>query len=136
MPQAVRTVVLVEDEPLVLQNTSELLKEGGYCVIAASSFEEAVRQIEACPEAVALVTDIGLDGEADGLALARHVSERWPHMRTVIVSGRDRPRGHEYPREAIFFTKPYAPGALLTIIEQFLAGQVEPRQEVERVPAA
>lgn len=123
----VRTVVLVEDEPLVLQATSDLLQDGGYCVIAASSFEEAVRQIEACPEAVALVTDIGLEGSENGLALARLVAERWPHMRTVIVSGRERPRGDEYPREAIFFTKPYAPGALLTIMDQFMEGQVEPR---------
>jgi DNA-binding NtrC family response regulator len=127
---AVRTVVLVEDEPLVLQTTSELLQEGGYCVVAASSYDEALRQIEACPEAVALVTDISIDGHETGLDLARLVAERWPHMRTVIVSGRERPRGHEYPQDAIFFTKPYAPGALLTIMEQFLAGQVEPRAAV------
>lgn len=126
--RAVRTVILVEDEPLVLQATSDLLEEGGYCVISACSFDEAVRQIEACPEAVALVTDIGIEGAEDGLALSRLVAERWPHMRTVIISGRERPRGDQYPREAIFFTKPYAPGALLTIMEQFLAGQVEPRQ--------
>jgi DNA-binding NtrC family response regulator len=124
---AVRTVVLVEDEPLVLQSTSELLKEGGYCVVSASSYDEALRQIEACPEAVALVTDISIEGRESGLDLARLVSERWPHMRTVIVSGRERPRGDQYPRDAIFFTKPYAPGALLTIMDQFLAGQVEPR---------
>lgn len=125
---AVRTVVLVEDEPLVLQATSDLLEEGGYCVVSASSFDEAVRQIEACPEAVALVTDIGIGEGEDGLALSRLVAERWPHMHTVIVSGQERPRGEEYPREAIFFTKPYAPGALLTIIDQLMAGQVEPRQ--------
>ena len=124
----VRTIVLVEDEPLVLQATSDLLEEGGYCVISASSFDEAVRQIEACPEAVALVTDIGIEGAEDGLALSRLVAERWPHMRTVIISGRERPRGDQYPREAIFFTKPYAPGALLTIMEQFMAGEVEPRK--------
>jgi two-component system, response regulator PdtaR len=124
---AVRTVILVDDEPLVLQSTSDLLEEGGYCVVSARSYEEALRQIEACPEAVALVTDISIDGAETGLDLARLVSERWPHMRTVIVSGRERPRGHEYPPEAIFFTKPYAPGALLTIMEQLMAGQIEPR---------
>ena len=127
---AVRTVVLVEDEPLVLQTTAELLREGGYCVVVAASYAEALRQIEACPEAVALVTDISIEGEETGLDLAQLVAQRWPHMRMVIVSGRERPRAHQYPPEAVFFTKPYAPGALLTIMDQFMAGQVEPRQAV------
>jgi two-component system, response regulator PdtaR len=127
---AVRTVVLVEDEPLVLQSTTDLLETGGYCVVTARSCEEALRQIEACPEAIALVTDISIEGDENGLDLAQQVSKRWPHMRTVIVSGRERPRGHQYPQDAVFFTKPYAPGALLTIIDQFQAGQVEPRTAV------
>ena len=126
----VRTIVLVEDEPLVLQATSDLLEDGGYCVVSACNYDEAVRRIETCPDAVALVTDIGLGGGEDGLALSRLVAERWPHMHTVIVSGQERPRGDEYPREAIFFTKPYAPGALLTIIDQLVAGEVEPRQAI------
>jgi hypothetical protein len=63
-----------------------------------------------------VVTDIGLGGGPLGLDLARTVAERWPEIRLVIVSGEQRPARDDYPQSAVFFTKPYAEGALLSII--------------------
>ncbi|HEX8402327.1 MAG TPA: response regulator [Allosphingosinicella sp.] len=127
MHQASHSILLVEDEPLVLRTTADLLSEGGYRVLEASSYGEALSRIEACPDLAAIVTDIGISGEQDGIALARTVAERWPHLRIVLVSGRTRPSGTDYPQDAIFFTKPYAPGALLTLLRQSLDGELEPR---------
>ncbi len=123
-----RTVLLVEDEPLVLRNTAELLSDEGYRVLEAASFDEALAQIGTCPDLAAMVTDIGIGGESDGIALARTVSERCPHVRIVLVSGQTRPRGDQYPADAIFFTKPYAPSALLTVVRQSIDGELEPRE--------
>lgn len=116
MGEASRRVLLVDDEPLVLRSTSELLSDGGYEVVEASAYEDALALIEASPETAVLITDINLAGRPDGIALARSVAERWPHIRIVLVSGAVRPSGGEYPERAIFFTKPYAPGALLTMV--------------------
>lgn len=113
---AAKTVLLVEDEPLVMQTTSELLEHEGYRVVAASSYQEAVAALESEPETAVLVTDISIGAGGDGVDLARLVADRFPHVRTVIVSGSVRPSGDAYPKDAIFFTKPYAPGALLTIV--------------------
>jgi DNA-binding NtrC family response regulator len=110
-------VLLVEDEPLVLRNTAELFVEDGFEVAEASGYEDALAQLRDSPQTSVLVTDISLDGGPDGLALARAVAEEWPHIRIVIVSGCQRPAGEDYPERAIFFTKPYAPGALLTIVK-------------------
>jgi hypothetical protein len=63
-----------------------------------------------------VVTDIGLEGRRSGLELARTIAERWPDVRLVIVSGEQRPTKEDYPEKAVFFTKPYAEGALLSII--------------------
>jgi two-component system, response regulator PdtaR len=111
-----KTVLLVEDEPLVLRTTSDLLEHDGYRVIPACNYQEAVAALEAEPDTAVLVTDISIGGEGDGVQLARLVAERFPHVRTVLVSGAVRPASDAYPKEAIFFTKPYAPGALLTIV--------------------
>jgi two-component system, response regulator PdtaR len=113
---AAKTVLLVEDEPLVLRTTADLLEHGGFQVVGASNYDEAVAALEAQPDTAMLVTDISIGGEGDGVQLARWVAERFPHMRILIVSGAVRPSGDAYPKEAIFFTKPYAPGALLTIV--------------------
>ena len=116
MEGAMKQVLLVDDEPMVLRSTADILEEDGFHVLEASGYDEALAHIEASPETTVLVTDINLHGERDGLALARSVAERFPHVRIVIVSGAARPSGKEYPEKAIFFTKPYAPGALLTLV--------------------
>jgi CheY-like chemotaxis protein len=113
--EALRRILLVDDEPLVLHTTAELLADDGYDVLEASSYDDALALIEASPDTSVLVTDINLSGRPDGIALARSVAERWP--RILIVSGAVRPAGGEYPASAIFFTKPYAPGALLTLVK-------------------
>ena len=117
---AAKTVLVVDDEPLVMRTTADLLEHDGFQVLGASNYDEAVATLEAQPETAMLVTDISLDGNGDGVELARLVAERYPHMRILIVSGAVRPSGDQYPSDAIFFTKPYAPGALLTIVRDCL----------------
>jgi DNA-binding NtrC family response regulator len=112
----VKKVLIVDDEPLVLSTTAALLADGGFEVCEARGYDEAIRRLESDSACDVLVTDISLAGSPDGIALARAVAERWPHVRVVIVSGAVRPQGGDYPEQAIFFTKPYAPGALLKVV--------------------
>ncbi len=93
-----------------------LLADGGLEVIRATSCEEAMTALEQGPVPTVVVTDIGLGGARSGLELARTVAERWPQVRLIIVSGEQRPTRDKYPESAVFFTKPYADGALLSII--------------------
>lgn len=127
MTDAARTVLLVEDEPLVRRATAELLADEGYRVLEAASFDEAFDRIGTCPDVAAMVTDIGISGAQDGIALTRAVRERCPGVKIVLVSGQTRPGSDQYPPDAIFFTKPYAPSALLTVIRQSIDGRLEPR---------
>jgi CheY-like chemotaxis protein len=109
-------ILLVEDEPLVLRNTADLLTEDGYDVTECTGCEEALARLEAEPDTAVLVTDLNVACPGDGMTLARVAAERWPHLRIVMVSGALRPPQGTYPERAIFFTKPYAPGALLHVV--------------------
>jgi CheY-like chemotaxis protein len=130
MREDAATVLLVEDEPLVLRSTADLLAHEGYRVLEAASFDEALECLGTCPDLAAMVTDIGISGEQDGIALTRAVRERCPQVRIVLVSGQTRPSSDQYPADAIFFTKPYAPSALLTVVRQSIDGELEPRGPV------
>ncbi len=110
-------ILLVEDEPLVLRNTADLLIEDGYDVAECTGCEEALARLEAAPATAVLVTDLNVACPGDGMTLARVAAERWPHLRIVMVSGGLRPVQGSYPERAIFFTKPYAPGALLHVVK-------------------
>jgi len=110
-------ILLVEDEPLILRSTADLLIDDGYDVAECTGCEEALARLEAEPDTAVLVTDLNVAGPGDGMTLARVAAERWPHLRIVMVSGALRPPQGSYPERAIFFTKPYAPGALLHVVK-------------------
>jgi len=118
MSDASLPILLVEDDPLVLDSTAAVLSDGGCEVRRASSVAEALALLGEGPLPEVVVTDIRLADEATGLDLARTVAERWPQVRLLIVSGQQRPAPEDYPEGALFFTKPYAQGALLTMVKQ------------------
>lgn len=69
-----KTLLLVEDEPLIAVNEAEQLTNMGYGVITAYSGEKALGRFQAGPEAVDLVVlDINLKPEMDGIETARRI---------------------------------------------------------------
>jgi len=100
----------------VLAFLAELLAGDGLNVACARTAVEALALLEAGPAPAILVTDINLAGRLSGLDLARSVAECWPGIRLLIMSGESRPAQDQYPPRALFFTKPFAPGALIAVV--------------------
>jgi len=116
--QGCRTVVLVEDEPIVRETAANLLVDDGCVVHAVTSHDEALEILRRDPHVTVVVTDIALAGTQTGLDLAEAVARHWPHLPIIILSGQVRPDIAELPGNALFCTKPYAPGALTTLVRQ------------------
>ncbi len=112
------TVLLVEDDPLILDATAETLAQGGCTVRPATTYADAIGALEDCPRAAVLVTDIVLDGAGSGLDLVRKVHAQRPDMGIIILSGEVRPQTESLPQRALFCTKPCAPGALLSLVQK------------------
>lgn len=86
----VTRIVVVEDEPKILQNIVKKIMMCGsdYSVVAtARNGVDALLRIEE-NEPDVLITDIVMP-MLDGLALLREVGNSYPHMHVVIVSGHD-----------------------------------------------
>ena len=111
-------VLLVEDEPVILLAAAELLSGEGFEVLVASNSEEALAILAQRPETKVVVSDINLGGGRSGLELAWSVAQDMPHTRVILISGEQRPAREQYPEAAIFLTKPYAPGALVSLTRQ------------------
>jgi DNA-binding NtrC family response regulator len=118
MSDSTLSILLVEDDPIVLDCTASMLTDGGCEVRRASSVAEAMALLDEGPLPDVVVTDIRLAEDASGLDLARTVAERWPQVKLLLVSGEERPAREDYPEGALFFTKPYAQGALLTMCRE------------------
>jgi two-component system cell cycle sensor histidine kinase/response regulator CckA len=79
-----RRVVLVEDEPVLLEDYSRALREGGYDVAAFTSGSEAARHL-ATGHLDILVTDVVMPG-MNGLELAGLCQELHPAAPILLVS--------------------------------------------------
>lgn len=116
-PSAFSPVVLVvEDETLLRMLAVEFLEDKGFTVLEAATAEEAMPILERRTDIGVLFTDVNMPGKMDGLALATHVAERWPHIRLVVTSGRQGLTSDQLPDDGQFIQKPYRQDQLVSAI--------------------
>jgi len=81
------TVLLVEDEPMVLRLNTRSLERLGYSVLPATGPREALRIAEENAGQIdLLITDMVMP-VMNGLALANHLASREPGLKVLFVSG-------------------------------------------------
>nr|MDA3835892.1 response regulator [Spirochaetales bacterium] len=81
------TILLVEDEPMILRMTSKMLSMLGYQVLSASSPRDAVQQAqENVGDIDLLITDVVMP-EMNGKDLAREIASFTPDLKWLFVSG-------------------------------------------------
>jgi CheY-like chemotaxis protein len=80
-----RVILVVDDEPLVLDVTVTMLEELGHEVVAASSAEEALFKLAAEQRIDILITDVSMPG-MDGISLARAATRMRDDLQVIIVS--------------------------------------------------
>ncbi|MCR6502780.1 response regulator [Shinella sp. CPCC 101442] len=101
-----RTVLVVDDEPLIRMVLADALEHEDFLVIEASSVLEAVavlgnRHVDC------LVTDVDMPGGLSGLDLIRFVRGFDNSMFVIVTSGRV-PNEGELPPNERFLQKPYS----------------------------
>jgi PAS domain S-box-containing protein len=82
-----QTILVVEDNPDVSHVAVSLLEELGYQTIAVESASAALDVLLSGKDVGLVFSDVVLPGQTDGLALARTVNERYPHVPVVLTTG-------------------------------------------------
>jgi CheY-like chemotaxis protein len=82
------TLLVVDDEEIVLKMTEHALTDGGYSVVRARNGDEAIALLEAGKhEFAGLVTDVNLGAELDGWRVAQRARELKPNLPIVYTTG-------------------------------------------------
>ncbi|MBE0586028.1 MAG: PAS domain S-box protein [Desulfofustis sp.] len=81
------TILLVEDEPMILEMTRMILKKLGYHVLAASSPLEAIRIAQERSGGIDLLMTDVIMPEMNGRDLAQTISSLFPHLICLFMSG-------------------------------------------------
>ena len=81
------TILLVEDEPMILEMTATMLRKLGYNVLPATTPAEAIRIArKRCDSIDLLMTDVIMP-EMNGRDLAHRLSSLAPHLTCLFMSG-------------------------------------------------
>jgi two-component system, response regulator PdtaR len=106
-------VLVVEDDALLRMLAVDVVEEAGFIAIEARDADEAVVLLESRTDITLLFTDINMPGSMDGLKLAHAVRDRWPPIKILVVSGKQRIEPSELPANSCFVGKPYQVAALV-----------------------
>jgi two-component system, OmpR family, alkaline phosphatase synthesis response regulator PhoP len=115
-----RTVLVVDDEPKILQVVRDYLADAGFTVTTASDGTAALAQARAVPPDL-VVLDLGLPG-LDGLDVARELQRRGP-VPIIMLTARsdevDRVLGLELGADD-YLVKPFSPRELVARVRAVL----------------
>jgi CheY-like chemotaxis protein len=114
-----RTVLVVDDEPLIRMLLAEALEDEGYRVLEASNVLEAVA-ILGNQKIDALVTDVDMPGALNGFDLVDLVAKWGRRTAIVITSGRHTAGERPLPTRSRFFPKPYRLSDIIAALSEVL----------------
>src|SRR5215218_146384 len=80
------TIVVVDDDSLVLTNTAAMLEDLGHEVIEATSGEQALRVLRRGKRIDLLITDQVMPGMT-GTQLIAAIRAEWPHLPVILATG-------------------------------------------------
>jgi DNA-binding NtrC family response regulator len=115
-------ILVVDDEPIVLNCCRRILEEQGHAVHLVGSADAAVAAMAADPFEILLV-DIKMPVR-DGIDLIREIKERWPRTSILVMTGYATPETVQKSRTAMadrFIAKPFTPDELLEILDPILS---------------
>jgi DNA-binding NtrC family response regulator len=115
------TLLVVDDEPSIAKYMGLVLMREGYHVLTAFNAEEGWEIFQrATPQVRAVVSDIAMPGDWNGLELARRVREASPATPVLLVSGYDPPPSVDLANGLLSkpFTADSLRGAIRRMVEQ------------------
>ncbi|MCF5669009.1 response regulator [Pseudomonas marginalis] len=114
------SILVVEDEQLILDIVAEVLEMEGYRVAAFKNADAAWSFIESCgyPPRL-LITDLQMPGLIDGVELVKRVHGTHPTTPVIVASGYHPLSKNLLDQQIFWLSKPYEIEQLCAICRKF-----------------
>jgi two-component system cell cycle sensor histidine kinase/response regulator CckA len=124
-----KTILLVDDEQMVRAYVRNILKSDGFDIVEAADGVEALAIIQQLDGAInLLLTDVRMP-RMDGIELAHKVSDTYPHIPVLFISGYAldiEVEKNRHPKKACgFVSKPFRPQPLREAVRKCIEGQTQ-----------
>jgi PAS domain S-box-containing protein len=118
-PRSGLSVLIVEDEPAVLEISTSRIESLGYRALTATDGPDALRLIERQGPPDILFTDMVMPGGMSGAELARSVLAKHPSVRVVFTTGNNEEFDGDEPGVSLLL-KPYLKAELAQVLRESL----------------
>lgn len=117
-----KTILVVDDEPVVCNSVRKILSRYGYLVDESYSAQEALERIEQNRYEL-VILDLIMP-KVSGMEVLKTIKERWPDLRVIVITGYGsvssavetiRNGAEEY------LTKPFTPSELIAAVVSAVA---------------
>lgn len=113
-----RTILVVDDEPLIRMSLAAFFEDEGFVVFEADNDDTAVAALESHAAIEIVVTDVQMPGSMDGVKLAHVIRNRWPPTILIVSSGVARLTAADLPSRSAFVAKPVDVQPLINEIDR------------------
>jgi DNA-binding NtrC family response regulator len=114
-----RKLLVVENDAELRLLTKTILEETEFDILECDSAEAALATVLLRGREVAMIfADIRLSGVMDGVALAREVKMRWPHLIVLLTSGAGDKYLDQLPPGVEYVPKPWTTRDVLSAAER------------------
>ncbi len=134
MPNTIKTIMIVDDDPLILMMCREALEAEGYTVRVARNGVRALDELRKAP-ADAVFLDIIMP-EKDGIETLMEIKNIWPRMPVYMISGGGRTRtgifldaSQKFGAEGLL-KKPFRPFDMIEMLRKKAAANGEQPEPV------
>jgi DNA-binding response OmpR family regulator len=121
-PGGPKTVLVVENDPNLLEIVTLNLMDCGFEILAARSGPEALERLRTRPDVALVFADYKLDSAMSGADLAREAQAIKPALKVLLTSGHSRAHVHRHPDAARlpWLRKPYRVDELVASLTALL----------------
>lgn len=123
---SLETILVVEDDPLVLNSVRTILENAGFCVLTATNSTEAIKKEDGYWDTIHLLLSDVMMPDMSGPVISKLLKKHRPEMRVMLMSG--------YPEGDMLFLnhgwhfiqKPFVPQALVAKVNEVLHAENAP----------
>jgi two-component system cell cycle sensor histidine kinase/response regulator CckA len=120
-----RTILVVDDEPMALKLVQSILEKRGFQVLASTSPKQAVELFQAEQDKIELLISDIVMAEMDGTALAGRLVSMNPDLPVLFMSGfvtENEIADTNAISQFAFIRKPFRPATLVQAVQKMLTG--------------
>ena len=125
-----KTVFLIEDDEMLLNVSSEMLKSFGFQVVTSKDIDGALSMLKEIKYGVDIVISDVVLPDGSGFFIVEHLRENRPDIPVILVSGYMDERHHGEKireQEVPFLAKPFSRDELAGMISKLIGGKESPK---------